>query len=246
MSLIQAKNVSFRYNQEHILEDVSFDIHEGEFIGIIGPNGSGKTTLLKILLGLLKPEQGTITFMGKPISTGQQSQVGYIPQKVTQLETRFPITVEEVVALGRVNRKKLFHWSTSADHDAVTRALEAVDLVSFRKRLITDLSGGQQQRAFIAKALASEPKLLLLDEPTVGIDEKSQENFYALLSDLNKKHNITIVIVSHDVDVVINEVSTVLCLNKTLVYHGDSKKFLTDTSLEKIYGKHKKFVIHSH
>ena len=189
-SLIHTEHISFTYGQEHILDDVSFDIQMGDFVGIIGPNGSGKTTLLRILLGLLKPKTGVVEVMGEPVQLGKHAaQIGYIPQKVTQLETRFPITVEEVVALGRVNTKKLFSRLETKDQQIVTKALETVELLPFRKRLITDLSGGQQQRAFIAKALAGEPKILLLDEPTVGIDTESQENFYKLLEELNRKHN---------------------------------------------------------
>jgi zinc transport system ATP-binding protein len=245
-TLICAEHISFRYGQEFVLDDINFEIKEGEFVGIIGPNGSGKTTLLKIMLGLLKPQQGFVEMSGKGVQVGQHTQIGYIPQKVTQLETRFPITVEEVVMLGRVNGKNLFHRTNAQDKKMVDEALRLVDLFEFRKKLVTDLSGGQQQRAFIAKALAGKPQLLILDEPTMGIDIESQEKFYALLEKLNKKHHLTIIIVSHDVDVVVNEVSSVLCLNKTLVYHGNPKTFMKEEYLEKLYGKNRKFIIHGH
>jgi zinc transport system ATP-binding protein len=246
-SAITADQVSFHYGRELILDKVSFTIANGEFVGIIGPNGSGKTTLLKIILGLLSPQSGQVCVFDKPVKIGAHAnQIGYIPQKVTQLETRFPITVEEVVTLGRLNQKGLMKRLNKSDKEIVVHALETVELLPFRNRLITDLSGGQQQRAFIAKALAGEPKLLILDEPTVGIDVESQEKFYALLSELNKKHQLTIVLVSHDVDVVVNEVSSVLCLNKTLIYHGNPKTFLKEDYLEKLYGKHRKYIIHGH
>jgi zinc transport system ATP-binding protein len=245
--IIQSAHVSFHYGHELILDDVSFSIYAGEFVGIIGPNGSGKTTLLRILLGLLQPQSGSVQIFGETVQGGKNAaRIGYIPQKITQLETRFPITVEEVVALGRVNQKKLFTFLDKKDRDVVDQALDTVDLLPFRHRLITDLSGGQQQRAFIAKALAGQPQLLILDEPTVGIDIESQENFYALLTDLNKNHGLTILIVSHDVDVVMNEVHSVLCLNKTLIYHGNPKQFLKDDYLEKLYGKNRKYIIHGH
>lgn len=246
-SLISVSHLSFHYGEERILEDISFEIHQADFVGIVGPNGSGKTTLLKLLLGLLRPDSGEVLVFGQPTKTGKNShEVGYIPQKVTQLETKFPITVEEVVRLGRISQKALFRQLGSDDEKIVKRCLETVGLTKFRHKLITDLSGGQQQRAFIAKALAGQPKLLILDEPTVGIDVESQETFYALLSELNKKHGLTIVIVSHDLDVVTNQVSSVLCLNKTVVYHGDPKNFMNADYLEKLYGKNRRFLMHQH
>jgi zinc transport system ATP-binding protein len=172
--------------------------------------------------------------------------IGYVPQKVTQLERNFPITVEEVVALGRLRVDKFFNHLNAEDQTKITEALTTVDLLPFRKRLLSELSGGQQQRVFIAKALAGEPKLLILDEPTMGIDIESQEKFYALLGALNKAENITIIIVSHDIDVIVNQVNSVLCLNKHLIYHGSPKNFLKDEVLEKLYGKNRKFIIHAH
>lgn len=245
--VVQISNVSFRYGEEVVLDHVSADIQAGEFVGIIGPNGSGKTTLLKLILGLLKPESGEVKLFGQAMSAGHHaSQIGYIPQKVTQADTRFPITVSEVVSLGRVNKHQLLHRDSAQDQHHVMSALKLVNMWEFRHRLLTDLSGGQQQRAFIAKALAGEPQLLVLDEPTVGIDIESQESFYELLAKLNHEHGLTIILVSHDVDVVVNEVSSVLCLNKTLIYHGNPKTFMKDDYLEKLYGKNRKFILHGH
>ncbi len=245
-SMISVKGVSFSYDQEKVLDDVSFEINEGEFVGIIGPNGSGKTTLLKILLGLLKPSTGQVTVFGQQVNVGHHPQIGYIPQRVTQLETKFPITVEEVVGLGRVQRRTLFRLPGNKDLRAVHRALELVGLLSLKDRLITELSGGQQQRVFIAKALAGDPKILFLDEPTVGVDIESQEAFYALLSQLNKEKGLTLVLVSHDVDVVVNEVNSVLCVNKTVIYHGNPQTFMKEDYLKKLYGKNRKYIIHGH
>ncbi len=232
--LISFDQVTYRYGREAVLENVSFEINAGEFVGIIGPNGSGKTTLLKLALGLLKPEKGEINVLGQPAKLGQSHHIGYIPQRITQLETRFPITVEEVVGLGHVKPS------------VIGEALAMVEMQKFRQRLITELSGGQQQRVFIAKALASSPQLLILDEPTVGVDVSSQESFYALLSKLNKEKGLTIVLVSHDVDVVVNEVNTVLCVNKTVIYHGNPQTFMKEDYLQKLYGKNRKYIIHGH
>jgi zinc transport system ATP-binding protein len=246
-ALISVRHLSFQIGEERILEDVNFQISRGDFVGIIGPNGSGKTTLLKLMLGLLHPDAGEVMVFDQPTKTGKNShEIGYIPQKVTQLETKFPMTVEEVVRLGRINQRGLFQRLGKNDEKIVTQVLSLVGLTQFRHKRIADLSGGQQQRAFIAKALAGQPKLLILDEPTVGIDMESQESFYALLSELNQKHGLTIVIVSHDLDVVTSQVSSVLCLNKTVIYHGDPKDFLKVDYLEKLYGKNRRFLLHHH
>lgn len=246
-SAITVRDLSFSYNHETILEDVNFDIHHGEFVGIIGPNGSGKTTLLKLLLGLLSVQHGTIDILGKPARVGEHGKhIGYIPQKVTQSEGRFPITVREVVSLGRVHPEKLLQPLTKTDQSLITQALKDVNLLSESDRLLSELSGGQQQRVFIAKALASSPQILILDEPTVGIDTPSQEHFYTLLSKLHTEKEMTIIIVSHDVDVVVNEVTSVLCLNKRLIYHGNPKTFLKEDYLEDVYGKNRRWIIHGH
>lgn len=241
-----AQNVSFKYGAELVLEDINFEINKGDFVGIIGPNGSGKTTLLKIMLGLLAPDSGKITIFDKAVKVGSHPEIAYIPQKITQLESRFPITVHEVVMLGRVSKKNLFKRISKHDQDIVEKSLEDVDMLAYKDKIITDLSGGQQQRVFIAKALASKPKLLILDEPTVGVDQGSQEKFYALLQKLNKENGLTVIIVSHDTDVIINEVSTVLCLNKTIVCHLSPKDFIKHDYFEKVYGEHKKHVVHDH
>lgn len=245
-SAISAQNVSFKYGNEYALENINFEINQGDFVGIIGPNGSGKTTLLKIILGLLSSESGKITIFGKTVKVGSHTEIGYIPQKITQIESRFPITVYEVVMLGRVNKKNLFRSITKQDHAIIEKSLEDVDMLAHKDTLITDLSGGQQQRVFIAKALASKPKLLILDEPTVGVDQGSQDKFYKLLQKLNKEDGLTIIIVSHDTDVIITEVSAVLCLNKTIVCHLSPKDFIKHDYFEKVYGEHKKPVVHHH
>lgn len=246
-SVIEFQGVDFAYRQRTVLEDISFSIQAGEFVGIIGPNGSGKTTLLRLMLGLLQPLHGQVLLFQQPVVIGQNTvKLGYMPQKITQLETRFPITVEEVVHLGQVNGHSLWPFPNQKEQDVVTQALKTAGLLPYRHRLITELSGGQQQRVFIAKALAAQPQLLILDEPTIGVDAESQEEFYALLTKLNKEMDITIVLVSHDIDVVTSEVQTVLCLNKTLIYHGSSHHFVKGKYMEKLYGKDKKVVIHGH
>src|SRR3989344_2045842 len=245
--IIDINNISFTYNGANIVEKVSLKINTGDYLGIIGPNGSGKTTLLRLMLGLLEPKSGQIYLFGRPIGAFKAwTKIGYIPQKATQLESHFPITVEEVVSLGRIAKKGLLGKLSQQDKQVIDHALERVDIVNLKRKLISELSGGQQQRVFIAKALATEPELLILDEPTVGIDSRSQKKFYELLTQLNQKGGKTIIIVSHDINVIANEVSTMACLNKHMVYHGTPKQFIKDDYLEKLYGKGRKFIIHGH
>jgi zinc transport system ATP-binding protein len=245
--LIQLDNVNFAYRGEPALDRISLEIQRGDYVGIIGPNGGGKTTLLRVMLGLARPGSGEVRLFGQPVQSFKEWwRVGYVPQKATNFDTRFPITVEEVVALGRVSKVGLWKGFGRADRAAITRALEQVEMAAYRTRLLTELSGGQQQRVFIAKALASEPELLILDEPAVGIDIKSQDLFYQLLSRLNKDAGLTLAMVSHDIDVVVNEVTKIACINETLIYHGAPKDFLKDDYMSQLYGKARKFIIHGH
>jgi zinc transport system ATP-binding protein len=183
----------------------------------------------------LKPSKGKIFLFGQEIRVFKDwPKIGYVPQKAGSLTVRFPITVEEVVKMGR------------GDREAMTRALRAVDITGIRKKLLTELSGGQQQRVFIARALVSDPELLILDEPTVGVDLNSQTKFYRLLRDLNSKQKLTLILVSHDIEVVAHEVNTVACLNQTLICHGRPKEVLRGNFLEKIYGRDIRRLIHAH
>jgi zinc transport system ATP-binding protein len=245
--LIQLENVSFTYHGEPVLDRISLEVSQGEYVGIIGPNGGGKTTLLRVILGLSKPGSGQVSLFGQPIHLFKDWwKIGYVAQQATNIDARFPVTVEEIVSLGRVAKVGILHHFKKSDRLAITRALERVDMADYRKRLITELSGGQQQRVFIAKALASEPELLILDEPTVGIDVKSQEAFYDLLSRLNSDQNLTLLMVSHDIDVIVNEVTKIACINQTLIYHGAPTGFLEGNHMEQLYGKARKFIIHGH
>lgn len=245
--LIDIKDVSFSYNGQRIVDEINLKIKRGEFLGIIGPNGSGKTTLLKIILGLLKPQRGSIQLFGQNMTTFNDWQkIGYVPQKAGSHITHFPITAEEVVAMGRINHKQLIDFTSRADQEATTSALLAVNMENHRKKLLNELSGGQEQRIFIARALVSKPELLILDEPTVGVDIDSQAKFYKLLRDLNKKLQLTLVLVSHDIDVVAHEVDEIACINCKLVCHGKPKDILKSDFMEKLYGKDLRFVIHGH
>ncbi len=245
--LVSIDHVSFSYATGLVLDSITLAIKRGEFLGIIGPNGSGKTTLIKIMLGILRSSTGSISLFGQNIDKFKDwSKIGYVPQKAGAMAVRFPITVEEIAGMGRVSNKRFLDFSSDEDREAVSDALDAVDLADYRKRLLTELSGGQQQRVFIARALASKPELLILDEPTVGVDIDSETRFYELLKDLNEKHKLTLVLVSHDIDVVAHEVQTIACVNRTLVCHGRPQEVITGDFIEKLYGKHLRFIVHGH
>ncbi|MFA5997402.1 MAG: metal ABC transporter ATP-binding protein [Candidatus Paceibacterota bacterium] len=244
---IELNNVSFSYDHNPVLENLSFTIRKGEYLGIIGPNGGGKTTLIKVILGLLHPTEGSIMLFGKDFHDfNDKHRIGYVPQRVTQNDREFPATVFEVVRTGRIARLGFFQRFTKKDNEAVEHAMEIAGIAKYRDTLIGNLSGGERQRVFIARALASEPDVLILDEPTVGVDIGAQKIFYDFLADLNKKHNLTILFISHDVDAVSQETNTVLCLNKTMVCHGLPHDLLNEHILESLYGKHSQMVSHNH
>jgi zinc transport system ATP-binding protein len=225
-TIIELETVCFSYKNEEVIKDVSLEIHKGDYVGIVGPNGGGKTTLLKLMLGLLKPNDGKVSLFGKDITTFKDwSKIGYVPQK-TIVETNFPVTVEEVVAMGRYGKIGLFHFPSAKDKAKVHQSLKQVDMLDYKDRQISDLSGGQQQRVFIARALATEPEVIFLDEPTVGVDVKTQKQFYQLLRKLNKDLELTLVLVSHELDVVAHEATELVYINRTLEYYGDPDEFL--------------------
>ena len=238
---IAVDNVSFSYNGHLVLEDISFVIEPGDYVGIVGGNGSGKTTLLRIILGLLQPSHGGVKLFGENIRGFLQWEaLGYVPQHVARHETSFPATVREVVESG------VFRLASRERHGAVVHALEAAEMSHLAGRLLGELSGGERQRAFIARALAANPKLLILDEPTTGVDAASQEHFYAFLGRLNRDLGMTVVLVSHDLEVVAHEVKTVLCLNRRLVCHVSNREFIDGDYLKRLYGEDMRYVHHHH
>ena len=246
-NIVELESVSFAYTNVPVLKSINLTIHEGDYLGVIGPNGGGKTTLLKLMLGLLKPTSGTIKIFGSNINDFKNwPKIGYIPQKAVNFDSNFPATVFEVAAMGRYGKEGLLHWPGKEDKQKIKEALQKVGMQDFAERLIGDLSSGQQQRVFIARALASEPEIIFLDEPTVGVDIKAQEEFYELLKKLNRQFHLTLILVSHDIDVVTNEVTELACINQELVYHGDPEEFISKDYIKKLYGRGVKFILHGH
>ncbi|MBS2969715.1 metal ABC transporter ATP-binding protein [Metabacillus sp. KIGAM252] len=247
--VIEIEHLSYSYDRTKVLDDINLTVEEGAFIGLVGPNGSGKTTLLKCLLGLLRPQSGSIRLFGEELKKFKNwHEIGFVSQKASSFNTGFPASVFEVVASGLTSKLGLFRYMKAADRVKVKKAIDAVGLSEFSKRNIGELSGGQQQRTFIARALVSEPKLLILDEPTVGVDSASVQSFYRMLKDLNRRLGITLILVTHDVGTISDKVTRVACLNKTLHFHGSPKEFdeLNGQSLSDYYGHPVHVLTHDH
>jgi zinc transport system ATP-binding protein len=228
--VISLDNVSYGYNSDLVLENISFKAEQGDLLGIIGPNGAGKTTLFSLILGLLEGYQGKITLFNEDIRNNRKAlkRVGYIPQK-KNINQGFPATVEEIVSLGVPGRK--------TNKDVIISALKIVGLLQQKDKRIGELSGGQQQRVLIAKALVNEPELLILDEPTTGIDLETQDRFYTLLRNLNSERNITIILASHDLDAINRLANKVACVNRKMSFHGDAREFFGNEQLLKSYSE---------
>lgn len=246
--LVHLNNVTFGYGTETVLDAVSLTVNRGEYLGLIGPNGSGKTTLLKLILGGLPvPRTGTVELFGTNVERFREWwKVGYVAQKAASFNSGFPATVEEVVFTGRAPRRGLFRFFTGEDRVAVHEALDRVGMLAFKDRLIGRLSGGQQQRVFIARALVSRPELLILDEPTVGVDVHAESQFYRLIRELRSEMGLTVILVSHDIGAVAHEVTSLACLNRKLFYHGSPGEFGTEEQLCELYGHHVRHVHHHH
>ena len=244
--LVEVEAVRLTYGAVRVLEDINLTVTAGDFLGIIGPNGSGKTTLLRVILGLAAPDTGHVRLFGKPPAAFRQwERVGYVPQKAT-LDPGLPATVAEVVATGLVASLGLFQHVRAAGRARIREVLAQVGMQAHARARIGTLSVGQQQRALIARALVSDPELLILDEPTGGIDPEAQSTFYGLLNHLNRERGVTLVLVSHDVGVVSKEVTKLACLNRRLVFHGRPADFLSDAALSALYGPSVRVVTHDH
>lgn len=239
-TIIKIDNVSFSFAGPVVLDHVSLTVMKGEFLGIVGPNGGGKSTLLKLMLGLLEPDSGSITVLGKSPKRGR-SAIGYVAQYVG-FERTFPITVQDAVLLGLVGKSRLTFGYRSDDYQRVSNALRETEIEDLSDRLLNTLSGGQLQRVLIARALVSEPEILILDEPTSNIDSRVEEDIFDLLKKLNERS--TILVVSHDIGFISEYVTRVACLNRTLVCHETAA--ISGKTIEELYGTHVHMIQHSH
>ncbi len=213
-SVVRLENVSFAYDLEPALAGVDLAVSPGEFVSGIGPNGGGKTTLLRLILGLLKPDRGKVWIFGQPPEKTRRL-IGYVPQ-YTNFDLQFPVAVRDVVLMGRLDRVRVGAYRKT-DREAACAALKEVDLLDLHNRAFSDLSGGERQRVLLARALASSPRLLLLDEPTSNVDRSTLQRLFALLQRLSRE--LTIIMATHDVGFVSKFVTKVICLNRTVQVH---------------------------
>lgn len=229
LKIVEIENLTVQYPDVKALDGVSFEVNQGDFLGIIGPNGAGKSTLFDAMLGLNTKYKGTIKFFGEDIRKSKEylKEIGYVPQKPI-FEKNFPVTVTDVVRMGLRNE---------TEENKIDEVLQQLWIHELRSRRIGELSEGQQQRVFIAKALITNPKILILDEPVTGIDQQNIDLFYSILRELNSKRKITIIWSSHDLDAVNQLANHVACLNRTLFFHGESEKFFSNDELIKQYSE---------
>lgn len=240
--LIELENVSYSYGKNKVLDKVSCFINKGDYTGIIGPNGSAKSTTMKLMLGLLKADEGDIRLLGEDIKKfNDYEAIGYISQNVRDFNKMFPATVEEIVSLnssGSIVKKE--------DKDKVREALDIVGMYEFKDRKIGNLSGGQKQRVFIARGIVNRPKILFMDEPLVGVDVESQDKFYRLMDRLNKDYGMTLVMVTHDIDIVAREANRLICLDSGSLYSHDSSECDCVEKIKEIYGESMEILLKRH
>lgn len=245
--VFEVSDLNFEISNQKILESVSMKIFTGEYDAIIGPNGGGKTTLIRMLLGLQSPTSGSIKIFGQDIKKFQGwHKIGYVPQRATLIDTSFPATVLDVVLMGRASKSGFFRRYGKEDKKVAYDAMRHMDVMDLSDKMIGSLSGGQRQRVMIARALASNPTVLILDEPNTGVDKNSQHLFYALLRDLNKKKNLTILFITHDVGVIVDDIDRVFAVNRTLSACNNPKEAISCDDMSKLYATNAHLLYNHH
>lgn len=231
--LVELQQVSFGYGAEPVLEAVNLHFHAGQFAALVGPSGAGKTSLLKLILGTLAPTHGTVTLKGRPHAGRPALRIGYVPQLET-VDWNFPVTVEQVVLMGRTRQATFWPWPSATDKRLAHAMLAQLGIEALAGRHIRDLSGGQQQRVFLARALIAQPDLLVLDEPTTGVDVRTAENVLHMLADLNQQ-GMTIVLTTHDLNAAAAHLPWVVCLNRRVIAQGAPETVFTTETLNTTY-----------
>lgn len=235
--IFDVKNLSFVLKEQTILSNISLEIFSSEYIAIIGPNGGGKTTLIRMLLGLEKPTGGEVRIYGKKLSHFKEwHKIGYVPQRAAQIDSSFPATVSDIVKMGRTSQRSLFGAFSKVDKQLVDDAMAKMDISDLKDKMVGTLSGGQRQRVMIARALASKPEILILDEPNTGVDVASQKRFYALLRELNQKEGITIVFITHDIGVIADDIARLFTINQKAIICNNPKQALSCEEMSELYG----------
>jgi zinc transport system ATP-binding protein len=248
VDIITIEGLSFAYQGNEVLQDITCSIKTGDYVGVVGPNGSGKSTLIRCLLGLNRAEQGKITLFGTPQTAFEAwDRIGFLPQGLQLFNPNFPATVEEIVKLGRLSKKSFPRRFTAEDSAATDQALELMGITAIRNKLIGELSGGLRQRALLARALVNEPDILILDEPTTALDPETRESFYATLQDLNVRKGTTVILITHDSSTVGLYASKLLYLDKKLIFYGSFKEFCQSANMTEVFGPQNQHLIcHRH
>jgi zinc transport system ATP-binding protein len=237
LRIIEVKNLNYIINGISILKDISFHINAGDYTAVVGPNGGGKTTLINTILGLKKGWTGEIKLFNQKLEDFKEWQkIGYVPQRVIEFDQKFPITVFETVKLGRMYNFKKFWRNHTKDIKTINDIIEALGISDLKNKLIGELSGGQKQRVMIARALASEPELLLLDEPNTGIDNETQQEFYNILKRLNKEQKITIIFITHDIGVIEDSINSIISINKEILKSDQPRTIFNCQVMREVYG----------
>lgn len=244
--IFDVQNLCFNVTGQTILSHINFNIFSGEYIAIIGPNGGGKTTLIRLLLGLEKATSGFIRIFGKDQKKFKAwHKIGYVPQRASLVDQNFPATVEDIVKMGRTSKRKLFGNDAKEDAKIVNDVMQKMDIAHLKDKMVGTLSGGQRQRVMIARALASLPEILILDEPNTGVDVRSQQRFYELLRKLNKEDGITILFITHDIGVIADDITRLFTINQKATICNNPKQALSCEEMSELYGI-EAHLIHNH
>ena len=246
--VVSVQDLTFSYGSTEVLSDVSFRLEQASYVALTGPNGAGKTTLIKVLLGLVNGYQGAVKLFGQDRKAfAQWGRVGYLPQRVNVFNPLFPATVREVVGLGLLSQKRFPKTFKKEDRATIMATLDLMGITALKDKLVGDLSGGQQQRVFLARALVSQPELLILDEPSTALDPQSREGFFDLLQELNQNRNLTIILITHDTAQIGQYAHELLYLDKTVIFHGNFADFCASEEMGLYFGRYAQHVIcHQH
>ncbi|MDD2851301.1 MAG: metal ABC transporter ATP-binding protein [Desulfuromonadaceae bacterium] len=247
-TVVTAELLSCSYREGMVLEDISFQVQRGDYVGIVGPNGSGKSTLIKALLGLVTINTGKAALFDISLSDFRDwCKVGYLPQSLHLVNPVFPATVHETVGLGLLSLKKFPKRLNRADNDKISKLLYELGSSEIEHKLIGELSGGQLQRALLARAIINDPELLVLDEPTAALDPETRERFYAMIADINRTRAVTILLVTHDSGAIGEHASKMLYLDKTVLFYGSFDEFCHSPEMSSLFGEHSQHLMcHRH
>ncbi len=246
--IVATELLSCSYREGRVLEDVSFGVARGDYVGIVGPNGSGKSTLIKALLGLVTIGTGSASLFGIPLADFRDwHKVGYLPQSLHLVNPVFPATVRETVGLGLLSLKSFPKRLNRADDEKISKTLDELGISDLQHKLIGELSGGQLQRVLLARAIVNDPELLVLDEPTAALDPETRGRFYSMIADINRSRGVTVLLVTHDSGAIGAHASKMLYLDKKILFYGSFDQFCCSPEMSSLFGEHSQHLMcHRH